>query len=269
MPNFYFLIQFNSSYEYVNQIIDSSLTTPLMLAVKNNNRDIVQLLLHQNASLNTPNSYGNTAIAMSMDEDMFELLLQNGAKISAAVLVEAITKGRQKVVELLLKNGVSQQNYCDGKNNLHYASFSGNPQMFKLLHQENLSSINTKDFMGYTPLMMAVRVRRHEDYIEQILVSGADIDMVNLHGNSALMIGADEWASEYLIEKLLEYKASLNIQNRKGMTALMLAVEKGNVSTVKLLLAAGAMIDLTNNEGKTAADIASELGRSEILKLLT
>jgi ankyrin repeat protein len=67
---------------------------------------------------------------------------------------------------------------------------------------------------------------------------------------------------------LLKHGAKVNDQDRFGRSALMDAAFKGQVKTVKFLLANGANPRLKDDDGKTAWDLAKENGHTEILPLL-
>ena len=70
------------------------------------------------------------------------------------------------------------------------------------------------------------------------------------------------------IEQLLQIGADPNIKNNKGYTALMLAVERGNIELVRVLLSYNANILLSNSDGKSALTIAQEANKTDIVELL-
>ena len=62
-------------------------------------------------------------------------------------------------------------------------------------------------------------------------------------------------------------KELISIPTQDGQTPLHLAVEKGHLSLVNLLLAQKAQVNAKNKEGKTALHLACEKGRLEITNL--
>ena len=56
----------------------------------------------------------------------------------------------------------------------------------------------------------------------ELLKHGVAVDQADCHGNTPLMLAADQGHNPVLL-RLLEYKASVNLQNSAGRTALMCA----------------------------------------------
>ena len=70
-----------------------------------------------------------------------------------------------------------------------------------------------------------------------------------------------------VVELLADNGAELDLKNDDGATALIFASRHGNAEIVKLLLEKGANPELKDNEGKTALDYAySPEVRSLLLK---
>lgn len=95
--------------------------------------------------------------------------------------------------------------------------------------------------------------------LENFLNQGADINaqaetLIEGHA-TALIFGVKN--GTHMIEPLLKKGANPNIQDSYGMTALMYVAQSNNgPECVKLLLEYGADPYLQNNEGKTAFDLA-------------
>lgn len=99
--------------------------------------------------------------------------------------------------------------------------------------------------------------------IKECLDNGADINCVRdesyytLNSATPLMMAIDcryDGITEYLIEQ----GADVNIKNKEGETALMVAVKWEDLETAKLLIDKGANVNAKDKEGKTALDIAIE-----------
>ena len=117
------------------------------------------------------------------------------------------------------------------------------------------------------------------DIVNLLLEHGADVNLTNNRGRTALMLAARNSNKDSNVETvklLLEYGANVNVVNNDRMTALMLAAcysnEDSNIETVKLLLEHRANVNLVDNEGWTALMKAArnfnECSNIETVKLL-
>ncbi len=71
-----------------------------------------------------------------------------------------------------------------------------------------------------------------------------------------------------IVQRLLASGADPDIQNNYGNTALICAAKKGNDNIVQQLLASAAKPNLRNNNDATALSIAEGRGFFEIVELL-
>ena len=106
--------------------------------------------------------------------------------------------------------------------------------------------------------------------IAESLNQGIDVNVTDEHGQTALMVAADEGHVD-TVKLLLQHKASPDLQNRLGGTALMLACFKGHLEVVTELLKAGADVNTKSNDGYTAlmqATFKSDKTAVQIINLL-
>jgi len=120
---------------------------------------------------------------------------------------------------------------------------------------------------------------RHGD-VEQLnkyLNEGADVDWQNeeLWGSLPLIAAALN-NHLHIVEVLLKHGANINLTNRNGNTALHLAATYGRVEVIRLLLARGADINVTTHSNKTPLDkvrqscyIKDETLRRQIIEFIT
>ena len=91
---------------------DEQGNTLLMVAVRNKNAELVDLLINAGAKLNLRNKYGETAIMLASYNglgNIVEKLYVKGAEINHKgwnPLLYAATDGHAKIIQLLLEGGV-------------------------------------------------------------------------------------------------------------------------------------------------------------------
>jgi ankyrin repeat protein len=161
------------------------------------------------------------------------------------------------------------------------------------------ASVNFQAGPGYTPAMACCR-RDGTDILTYLIQRGADLDLANSSGTTALHVaalnkmhlslavllqhGADaEVATNYgdtalmrsaqrnsreCATLLLQHGVAVDAVNRDGRTALWLASFRGHLSIVELLVEGGSDIEIADNEGRKARDIAREWNHTAIVEYL-
>jgi hypothetical protein len=98
------------------------------------------------------------------------------------------------VVESYIKNEfeLTREVKDDGiMDTMLQAARKGNTERVKGLLRDNSTGIETRDYLGYTPIMWAIQ-RGHRDIVELLInVGKADLDVKNLRGKSPLHLAAD------------------------------------------------------------------------------
>lgn len=112
-------------------------------------------------------------------------------------------------------------------------------------------------------LVAAANIDRHLfqeqpcfEVIRRIIDCGADVNLPNHDGKTALMFAASNDTNGDCIRLLLNSGANIDTQDKNGWSALMYAAERVNENNVKILLNAGAKKTLVNAKGRSAWDIA-------------
>jgi ankyrin repeat protein len=105
------------------------------------------------------------------------------------------------------------------------------------------------------------------DAVLALLESGANVDVRDRYGQTALMLAAHGGHSG-IVETLIAYRADMNITAKFGLSALMLAIVAGHTDIACLLAKSGADLLLRGSgapgfAGKTAYDLALERGMFE------
>ncbi|ETN04134.1 hypothetical protein PPTG_23671, partial [Phytophthora nicotianae INRA-310] len=103
--------------------------------------------------------------------------------------------------------------------------------------------------------------------VQDLLVRGADINVQDPRGKSALVYAAMTGHTE-VVSLLVEHGANLEVTSADGKTPLAFAVSRGNTNVVDILLKAGANIGFQLPSGDTVLHIACEHGYLAITELL-
>lgn len=134
--------------------------------------------------------------------------------------------------------------------------------------------INKKEKV--TVLMLAC-MKSDLSFIKDLLIFKPNVNLTDQNGKNALMIllfshiGKDDTnLLEIVIIMITQGKVSINAEDNLGNTALTIAVSKGLITIVNVLLKHGANIDqqVKGNHKNTAMHIAISMGNISLIKLL-
>lgn len=279
--------------------------TPLHIAVKYSDLDIVRLLLDNFADVNAKNNNGQTPLHIAAkypDLDIVMLLLDNFADVHAknndgqtplhrvfAYINTSATRAKKvaDITKLLIERNAD----INAKDNKGYTPFShaidcwlNNFDVIKLLVKHG-ADMNKQDKKGNTILHNVVKKYKcsedviyivglskkdykfeYSNYIELLLKLGANVNAKNNKHNTPLY-QAVRYCYKEIIEVMLKHDDSgINNQNNKGKTLLHAAAHYSNDSDIiKLLLSYGADPSITDEQGKYPMDDATS---SKIIDIL-
>ena len=122
--------------------------------------------------------------------------------------------------------------------------------------------INTRDAATGEGALHIVTKRRDTAWLSFLLAKGANPDMRDAGGNTALMLAAQIGFAEG-IALLVDRRAQVDLGNNSGETPLIRAVQNRDIATVRALLAAGANAGKADrSSGLTARQYAERDQRS-------
>jgi ankyrin repeat protein len=236
----------------------------LVDAAKNGDVPTLRALVQAKADVNAAEGDGTTALHWASYRDDLEsadLLIRAGARVNAATdlgvtpLWTASQNGSALMVEKLLAAGA-------------------NPNAALLL--------------GETPVMVAAR-SGHAAVVEQLLAKGANPNARAARGQTALMWAAAQKHPD-VVKVLIAHRADAQARSEAwsqmmavpphglpeynrmiphgGDTALMFAARSGDVTSAKLLVAAGADVNDADAWGVSAAAMAAHAGHRELVEFL-
>ena len=172
------------------------------------------------------------------------------------------------LVALLIAVPAAAQ-FSDSYNFLKAVRDKDGQKVTEMVEGKNSTIINTKDYANGEGALHIVVKRRDELWIDFMLAKGANPNLRDKQGNTPLMVAAQLGFPEGEA-KLIEWKADVNLPNAQGETPLIAAVQRRDIVSVRLLLAAGANTATADHlAGMSARDYAQRDPRaSAILKLI-
>lgn len=211
--------------------VDNEGKTALHIATKHGDIENVKFLLKMEAEYNIEDNRGKIPRSYTKDNELKK-------NFASAIFINAARKEDMDSMITNLERG-ADINWSDKYDltALHYSSAKGNIEIVNHLLSQNDIDPNPQDIHGSTPLDLAV-ANGHIDVVKSLLKKGADPNIKDQNGKTALHI------------------AAVSLGKNEIMAEIM-----------KELLNAGADINIRDEENKKAFDyIDSSLGINEISK---
>lgn len=120
------------------------------------------------------------------------------------------------------------------------------------------------------PLILAALKRGHTVVAKIILGAGADVNLRNRLGLTALLVACGKTTHGYRVitEALIAKGANVNVRDPLGNTPLLLALSGQMFDIAALLVQHGANVFATSPKGVTPVELARSYGTPEALKLV-
>ena len=147
-----------------------------------------------------------------------------------------------------------------------FAASEGRSEIVKALIDAG-ADVNVKNKKGQTALIVATREGRSE-VVKILLAAGANVNAKQNRYQTAFMVAVIENRPK-IAKMLLAAGANVGARDGRNMTPLMVAASEGHTEFVQMLLAAGADVNLKDGNGsQTALSWAAQNGHSEVVKIL-
>ena len=184
----------------------------------------------------------------------------------SSFLFKAVTEGKTKVVQELIKAGVNvNENVAYGYTPLYFAIQNGKPEVAQVLIKAG-ADVNENIGCGYAPLFYAIQNGKSE--VAQVLIeAGADVNVKDKDGWGPLHLAALGGRTE-VVKALVQAGAKMEEKDKNGNTPLHLAVLGGHTEVVKALVQAGAKMEEKNENGDTPLHFAVGFFNKDIIKAL-
>ncbi|XP_069486791.1 nuclear factor NF-kappa-B p105 subunit [Ambystoma mexicanum] len=186
------------------------------------------------------------------------------AKRHAAALFDYAVTGDVKIL-LAVQRHLSAVQDENGDNVLHLAIIHLHSELVRNLLEVIAGCIsddiiNMKNDLYQTPLHLAV-ITDQADIVENLLSAGADVTLLDRHGNSALHLAAKEGRAEILSILLRHGRIAeiINLPNGDGLNAIHLAMVANSMACLRLMISARADVDAQEQKsGRTSLHLAVE-----------
>ena len=163
-------------------------------------------------------------------KDAVTMLLENGATIDDETTNKAMDMFKYDMVDLLLDYGAIIPSY-----RLHYDCEHNNYTNVVYLIENHIVvvDINAIDNLYTTPIAIAC-IKGHIEIVEYLLNKGIDINS-GVIGSQTLLHIAASTNNIHTIKFLLEHGANIDIQDRRGRTPLTSAADNDCIEASKYL----------------------------------
>jgi ankyrin repeat protein len=227
--------------------LTESQSTPLAIAARSGEPEIVALLLARGADPNGKREeHPMVEAAESGHVEIVRLLLKRGARCDEALLTAAGNDSSDIVTLLLDAGWPVDARDCYGQTPLMRAVRQGSEVVTRLLLERG-ADIEAQDVEGDTPLMMALD-SNHEGLARFFLDRGASIHASNKKGQQPLHL-----ASANMPAELIRRGARVDARSLTGHTPLHEAARNLDLYALRILLDAGADVHAAGREREHAA----------------
>ena len=184
----------------------------------------------------------------SLDSDqhgMIQVILDHDADIDAkdssglTATARAIGNEDGGMLTLLLDRGANIDVRLDGDDHMVLGGF------------------NVSLYGGESLVHIAASNERRVDIMQFLLDRGADVNALNIYGQSPLHIAA-HGSNSIILDCLIDYGALLDVADGCSLTPLLSAVSQGKLETTTALIKRGARLDITDSGGRSPLHLASE-----------
>lgn len=151
---------------------------------------------------------------------------------------------------------------------LHEAVRNGNVDTAILLLDSGADS-NVRDASGNTALHLVMPEHSRSKLFSKLLEAGAKPDIKDNYGETPLHIAARIKMDENIIVQLINAGADVNERNKKGQSPLLLAIERNQLEQIDTLIKYGADIYAEDTYGETALTRAIDNGITMVNHVIT
>ena len=254
----------------VNQRDDDTGNPPLIVAVQENQKEIVTLLLNHGADPNITDWTGkNTALDIAEQKNhiaLIEILQKKGARYGSGSSFHLSAKNGDIVsVEEMLNKGhtLNEVDAAKGWTALHYAVHYGQKHLVEYLIVRGVD-VNAKDFLGKNNPIDVLALGNRGEIVRILVKAGAK----SAYGSSIHFCA--ETGDFAGVQKFYDVDGKINGRDDKnGWMPIHYAVNAGDIEMVEYLLCLGANVNGADFKGEISPlDLAVKTGNVKMQALL-
>lgn len=249
--------------------------TPLTLAIKNKNTEMIKYLIKQGADINVTGYFNDTPLQVAIyhqDMENIQLLIELKADIKKiteskdSAFSTAIEFGSMEAVQLLLKHEPKLINHHSAEKLNKLLTFClerTRLDQAKLLIDSGIQLISSDNQLIHKSV-----IDNNFKLVSFLIQHGANLNIPNTEGNTTLY-EATKQGNIPLIKLLAENKADINKGNTNdGWAPIHIAAQSGNLDVLGTLIEYKAKIDNKNTNGASAVHVAVCNNKNDVLRLL-
>ncbi len=195
-------------------------------------------------------------------------LILSGERFSSDGFLHSIRSTDARKVKLYIRSGADVDAMGKtGVSPLCTAAQTGNLEIVNLLLHENANILQKNASNGLTPIFCAIEGNNIK-VLDKLFEEGISIRTRTEHGLTMAQY-ASLLGREQMLSYLLLKGADPNMQNIYGQTALHYAVTQDNSYILNILVNAGALVDIPDERGNSPIDLAIKLDKPSYVRILS
>ena len=244
--------------DIVNLLIKNGAPNDLARAIKYGVTDQVEYLLSKSKNIDALDSNGDTALALAIKENnvnLVKMIINKGANINIisfinnysdeySPLMIASKNGNKEIVNLLIKNGAN----VNLLNSSSMSALMTTTYDRHLITPEQIEVMKILIDAGANPNLSIIenettldRVWGNDIASKLLINNGADVNGIEIFSGFTKLMGAAYAGDDIMVKYLLNHGADHTFRDyEEDKTALMFAKDRGNNKVIKLLMDAGA-----------------------------
>ena len=200
-------------------------------------------------------------------QEMLNIVDKNGRN----ALISALERFQPDAARLLIDEGIDiNATDTKGHTSLHWALWRKEIDIAELLIEKgvDVNHAGPNDKPALLWVAVHVELKDHDYLMHQLIDAGAELDVQDSNGYTALALSAMN-GHEDCVKALLKRGANPNkLSYKMSHSALFLAALNGYTEIARDLVEAGAELGLKDSNGHTPLDIAKRNTRREIVTII-